>query len=189
MLVSVCVYLPFYLPFSSSSVSCFHHLHYSLCFALLCTLCCTFVTGHPLTLIKKMNWTELCSTKYLWMLQECLSYTRDHYVAKCMCYLYFNTLGPRQNGHRFADDTFKRIFLNENVRIAIEILLKFDPKGPINNNPALVRIKITAWPAPSHYLKQWRLFYRRIYASLGLNELIIIFVFRFWAPVYLKNIW
>ena len=29
----------------------------------------------------------------------------------------FNTLRPRQNGHRFADDTFKRIFLNGNVRI------------------------------------------------------------------------
>ena len=33
----------------------------------------------------------------------------------------FNTLRPRQNGRRFADDTFKRIFLNENVRISIKI--------------------------------------------------------------------
>ena len=55
----------------------------------------------------------------------------------------FNTLRPGQNGRRFADDTFKRIFLNENVRIAIKISLKFVPKGPINNNPALVQI--TAW--------------------------------------------
>ena len=54
-----------------------------------------------------------------------------------------NTLRPRQNGHRFADDTFKCIFLNENVRISINISLKFVPKGPINNNPALVQIK--AW--------------------------------------------
>ena len=51
-----------------------------------------------------------------------------------------NTLRPRQNGRRFADDTFKRIFLNENVRISIKISLKFVPKGPSNNNPALVRI-------------------------------------------------
>ena len=43
-----------------------------------------------------------------------------------------NTLRPRQNGHRFADDTFKRIFLNENVRISIKISLKFVPKGPFN---------------------------------------------------------
>ena len=54
-----------------------------------------------------------------------------------------NTLRPRQNGRRFADDTFKRIFLNENVRISIKISLKFVPKGPINNNPALVQIM--AW--------------------------------------------
>ena len=56
---------------------------------------------------------------------------------------WFNTLRPRQNGRRFADDTFKRIFLNENVRISIKISLKFVPKGPINNNPALVQIM--AW--------------------------------------------
>ena len=45
---------------------------------------------------------------------------------------------PRQNGRRFADDTFKRIFLNENVRISIKISLKVVPKDPINNNPALI---------------------------------------------------
>ena len=55
----------------------------------------------------------------------------------------FNTLRPRQNGRRFTDDTFKRIFVNENVRILIKISLKFVPKGPINNNPALVQIM--AW--------------------------------------------
>ena len=54
----------------------------------------------------------------------------------------FNTLRPRQNGRRFADDTFKRIFLNENARISIKISLKFVPKGPINNNPTLVQIMI-----------------------------------------------
>ena len=30
------------------------------------------------------------------------------------------------------------IFLNENVSISIKISLKFVPKGPINNIPALV---------------------------------------------------
>ena len=55
----------------------------------------------------------------------------------CFC---FNTLRPRQNGRRFADDTFKRIFLNENVRISIKVSLKFVPNGPINNIPALVQI-------------------------------------------------
>ena len=54
-----------------------------------------------------------------------------------------NTLRTRQNGRRFADDTFKRVFLNENAVISIEISMKFVPKGPINNNPALVQIM--AW--------------------------------------------
>ena len=43
-----------------------------------------------------------------------------------------------QNGRHFADDILKGIFLNENVWIPIEISLKFVPKGPIDNIPALV---------------------------------------------------
>ena len=57
-----------------------------------------------------------------------------------------NTLRPRQNGRHFADDICKCIFLNENVRIPIEISLKFVPKGPINNIPSLVQIM--AWRRP-----------------------------------------
>ena len=49
----------------------------------------------------------------------------------------FNTLRPRQDGRHFPDDTFKRIFLNENIRISIKISLKFAPKGSIKNNQAL----------------------------------------------------
>ena len=83
-----------------------------------------------------------------------------------------NSLRPKQNGRHFPDDTFKCIFLNENVWIPIKISLKFVHKGPINNIPRLVQI-ITwrALQATSHYLNQWRLVYRRIYASPGLNEL------------------
>ena len=55
-------------------------------------------------------------------------------------HLVVNTLRPRQIGRRFADDTFRRILLNENVRISIEISLQFVPKVPINNIPALVKI-------------------------------------------------
>ena len=49
-------------------------------------------------------------------------------------------------GRHFPDDTFKRIFLNENIIISIKISLKFVPKGPINNIPALVQIM--AWCRP-----------------------------------------
>ena len=58
----------------------------------------------------------------------------------------FNTLRPRQNGRHFADDTFKRIFMNENVRISINISLKCVPKCLINNIPALVQIMAWRWP-------------------------------------------
>ena len=51
-----------------------------------------------------------------------------------------NTLRPRQDAHRFPDDTFKRIFLIENVIILIKISLKLVPNGPIDNIPALVQI-------------------------------------------------
>ena len=61
------------------------------------------------------------------------------------CLSLINTLRPRQNGHHFADDIFKRIFLNDNIWIQIQIS-KFVPKGSINNIPALV--KIMAWRRP-----------------------------------------
>ena len=54
-----------------------------------------------------------------------------------ICNIFFNTSRPRQNGCHFPDDIFKHIFLNQNVRILINISLKFVPKGPINNIPAL----------------------------------------------------
>ena len=42
-----------------------------------------------------------------------------------------------------ADNKFKCIFLNEKYRISIRISLKFVPKGPIDNKPALVQVM--AW--------------------------------------------
>ena len=57
-----------------------------------------------------------------------------------------NAWRPRQNGRHFPDDIFKCIFLNENIWILIDMSLKFFPKGPINNIPALVQIM--AWRRP-----------------------------------------
>ena len=83
----------------------------------------------------------------------------------------FNTLRPRQNGRHFADDMFKRIFVNEIFEFPIKISLNFVPKGSINNIPALVKIMAWRRPGAKPYLNQWWLIYRRIYASLRLNEL------------------
>ena len=52
----------------------------------------------------------------------------------------FNTLRPRQNDCHFTDDSFKCIFLNENVWILIEISLNFVPRGEINTISALAQI-------------------------------------------------
>ena len=69
----------------------------------------------------------------------------DGFYRYCMALMRygFNTLRPRQNGRHLPDDIFKCIFMNENVRIATNISLKFVPKGLINNIPALVLIM--AW--------------------------------------------
>ena len=67
-------------------------------------------------------------------------------------YLYFlsylKTLRPRQNGCHFVDDIFKCIFLNEKFEFRLKLRMKFVPKGPINNIPALVQIM--AWRRPGH---------------------------------------
>ena len=79
---------------------------------------------------------------------SCIHHT-DNCDAPTEIYIiheFINRLRPRQNRRHFADDTFKPIFLNENIRISIRISLKFVPKVPINNIPALVQIM--AWRRP-----------------------------------------
>ena len=70
----------------------------------------------------------------------------------------FNTLRPRQNGCHFTDDIFKCIFLNENISIVIKI----SQYSSIGSDNGLV---------PSR--RQAILVYWWIYASFGLNELIL----------------
>ena len=68
------------------------------------------------------------------------------FISSSLMWYVINTLRPRQNGRHFAEDIFKCIFLNENTSVPIKISLKFVPKDPINNIPALVQIK--AWCQP-----------------------------------------
>ena len=56
---------------------------------------------------------------------------------------FFSSYPLGQNGRHFADDIFKRIFVNEEWCILIKISLKFVSKGLIRNTTAL--IYITAW--------------------------------------------
>ena len=71
-----------------------------------------------------------------------------------------------------ADDIFKCIYLNENDRIPIQISLKFVPRSPIVNKPALVQVMAWRRIGPIHW---------RIYAALGGVELSHHW-FRWWLP-------
>ena len=76
-----------------------------------------------------------------------------------------------ENGHHFAEDMFRCIFMNEKFSILIKISIKFVPKRPIDNNTALA--KIMAWhqigdkPLSVPVLTR---FHWRIYVLLGENE-------------------
>ena len=86
---------------------------------------------------------------------------------------FINTLRPRPNGGHFADDIFKCIFMYENIWISIKISLKFVPKGPISNIPALVQLM--AWRRPGDKPLSEPMMIRLRLNSLGLNELSIRF--------------
>ena len=85
-----------------------------------------------------LEWVKVDYNYTLWLLLVCI-----HFIV---CMFNINTLRPRQNGRHFADDTFKHIFLEENVRISIKISLKFVWRSPIDNIPAL--FQIMAWCRP-----------------------------------------
>ena len=53
-------------------------------------------------------------------------------------FMCVNSSPPGHNDRRFADDIFRWIFVNEKFCILIKISLKFVPKRPIDNYPALV---------------------------------------------------
>ena len=79
---------------------------------------------------------------------------------------WVNTLRQRQNGSWHFQTHFlewKCYNFNQNSR-------KFVSKGPINKISAF-GLWVGGDQATSHYLNQWWLDYRFIYASLGLNQL------------------
>ena len=69
-----------------------------------------------------------------------------------------NRLRPKQNGLHFTDGIFKCIFLTLLLRVKLTIFQHW------------FRQWLGTDKASSHYLNQWWLDHRCIYASLGLNE-------------------
>ena len=107
------------------------------------------------------NFTEICYQESNWQQasigsgnslapnrRQAITWTNADPVYWCIyaAYMRGDELWPRQNGRHLQDDIFKCIFLKENTWISINISLKFVPKGPFNNIPALVRI--IAWGNP-----------------------------------------
>ena len=97
------------------------------------------------SLLEQQIWCHI-SHKVVGILQCCSEANYQSYTDKMWWLNLVNSLRPRRNEQHFADDIFKRIFLNENVWISTKISLKFVPKGPINNITALVQI--LAWRRP-----------------------------------------
>ena len=75
-----------------------------------------------------------------------------------------------------ADDIFKRIFLNENIRISIKISLQFVSKGLIENKPALHGSGNGLEPNRRQDItcSNEDPVYPRIYAALGGDELKVM---------------
>ena len=57
----------------------------------------------------------------LWMSRRDFTTWQGVSVAPAMTVRPFNTLRPQYNGRHFTGNTFKRIFMNENVRISIRM--------------------------------------------------------------------
>ena len=100
------------------------------------------------TLVKVMDWCHQATNHYLswcWP-RDMLPYgfIRPHWVKSICAWWYLLKL-KHFRFLRFSW-THQMLFLDENVRILIKISLKFVPKGPVNNIPALVQIM--AWHQP-----------------------------------------
>ena len=74
---------------------------------------------------------------YILILMLLMSYSFDQYICSVVLVTAINSSSPGQNGCHFADDMFRCILMNEKFCISIKISLKFVPKVPIDNNPAL----------------------------------------------------
>ena len=87
-----------------------------------------------------------------------------------------NISRPRHDGRHFLDDIFKCIFVNKKICILIKLSLTVVRNGPINNIQALGQIKVCRLAGTKPLSEPMLVVYWRIFASLGLNELMLQFV-------------
>ena len=67
----------------------------------------------------------------------CDGFRWRHRVAGCK-QASLTLFPPEQNGHHFADDIFRCVFVNKRCWVLITISLKFVPKRPIGLDNGLV---------------------------------------------------
>ena len=116
------------------SLQSLHMPRHQLCFRDMQNRSCKY-TGMELLRNEFLHYIE---TMLVRLNPSCLMQSSVGSTPDVVVVALFITLRPRQNGRHFADDILKCIFLNEIVWIPIEISLKFVPKGPVDNIPALV---------------------------------------------------
>ena len=121
------------------------HLKYSL---LSCDFLCQIPWSQMLSREWRCSWSSAnrqCSN-YIWVIDNFIAYQGETYIRGFTVIWtkisnsrgLFNSYPPGQDVRHFADDIFRRTFMNEKFCILIKISVKFVPKGPIDNNPALV---------------------------------------------------
>ena len=96
------------------------------------------LTDDKSTLVQVMAWCHQTTSHYL---SQC--WPRSLWPYGVTRPQWFNSSPPGQTGHHFSDYNFNRIFLNENDTIPIQISLKYVPRSPTDNKPALVQVM--AW--------------------------------------------
>ena len=97
-----------------------------------------------------------------------------HFHVMTSSWIWHSTHWGRGEMNDILQTTLSNVFfLNENVWISIKISLKFVHKGPIHNIPALVQIMDWCRPGDKPLSEPMMLVFRRKYASLGLNGLIL----------------
>ena len=96
-----------------------------------------------------ITWPQWVKSKFSGSLGSKWLQQQTHKYMFHSTWSLINTLRLRQNGRHFQDVFFQMHFLKwicMNFKNFIKTLLKFVPKGPINNIPSLVQIRAWHWP-------------------------------------------
>ena len=84
-------------------------------------------------------WGQPDKTVFVRLTPSFQTHSIKHYSLEPVRCPSLQLISPGQNGRHFAHDIFRCILMNEKHYISIKMALKFVPKSPIDNYPALVQ--------------------------------------------------